>query len=302
MGQSEKNFINFLKNIPAKKGAFTLVELLVVIAIVGLLSTIVLAVTSGVGEQGRIAKSLQFSQHLENTLGDHLVGRWTFDETPELCGANKVCDTSGWGNNGTIAGAIPDNNTPSGQGWAMSFDGVDDYVNCGNSNTLKLSSNGGTVSLWFKTSTIPDSFDYILSRDTNGYTIQMNADGTLKVYWAAISGSALFLGSTPTNLANGAWHHFAFTIPLDSHISEFYVDGSLIGTDAFGTLGDNGSNLYIGGLGAVRNWQGLIDEVRIYNTALTTSQIQSQYYAGLNRLLAKGLMDETEYQEHLTKN
>jgi hypothetical protein len=48
------------------------------------------------------------------------------------------------------------------------------------------------------------------------------------------------------------------------------------------------------------NSSGLVDEVRIYNTALTVTQIESQYYAGLDRLLAKGLMNEAEYQQRLT--
>jgi hypothetical protein len=47
-------------------------------------------------------------------------------------------------------------------------------------------------------------------------------------------------------------------------------------------------------------FNGIIHEARVYNTAFTASQIQSQYYTGLNRLLAKGLMEEKEYRERLT--
>jgi hypothetical protein len=46
---------------------------------------------------------------------------------------------------------------------------------------------------------------------------------------------------------------------------------------------------------------GLVDEVRIYETALTSAQIEAQYYAGLHKLLSKGLMSEEEYQERLVK-
>jgi hypothetical protein len=49
----------------------------------------------------------------------------------------------------------------------------------------------------------------------------------------------------------------------------------------------------------IQFFDGSVDEARIYNTALTASQIQSQYYVGLNKLLAKGLIDETEYQQRL---
>jgi hypothetical protein len=44
----------------------------------------------------------------------------------------------------------------------------------------------------------------------------------------------------------------------------------------------------------------MIDEVLVYDTILSSAQIQSQYYTGLNRLLAKGLMNEEEYGRKLT--
>jgi hypothetical protein len=49
-------------------------------------------------------------------------------------------------------------------------------------------------------------------------------------------------------------------------------------------------------------YKGLIDEVRVHNAVLTISQIQSQYRAGLNRLLAKGLINGQEYRERLIVN
>jgi hypothetical protein len=49
-------------------------------------------------------------------------------------------------------------------------------------------------------------------------------------------------------------------------------------------------------------FNGLIDDVRIYSTILTASQVQSRYYAGLDRLLANGLISEKECQNHLILN
>jgi prepilin-type N-terminal cleavage/methylation domain-containing protein len=157
MGQSEKNFINFLKNIPIKKAAFTpyiifqrlrrisvlfkkersgsyitgftLVELLVVIAIVGLLSTIVLVSTSGLREQAEIAKTLQWAKSIDSLLGADAVGIWNMDENPASQGT-IIKDLSGWGNNGTFnTGEVGVNKSmPGVVGNAISFDGVDDYV------------------------------------------------------------------------------------------------------------------------------------------------------------------------------
>ena len=61
-------------------------------------------------------------------------------------------------------------------------------------------------------------------------------------------------------------------------------------------------NLAIGAMGcspASYNMKGFIDEVRIYEKALETAQVEALYYAGLDNLLAKGLIDEKEYQERI---
>jgi prepilin-type N-terminal cleavage/methylation domain-containing protein len=280
--------------------AFTLVELLVVIAIVGLLSTIVLAVTSGVSEQGRIAKGLQFSKHLENSLGDHLIGRWTFDETADLCGTNKVCDTSGWDNHGTINGAtIVDNDTPSGQGKFLSFDG-DDYVDAG-PNVNLVNNNPFTYSTWIKFSTSQ------LSRTIMGKHNDLIGGASMGIDTVAnkIKFHLNLYGSQRVNstmtLNDNTWHHIVGT--WDGDIIKLYIDGSInASSDVPNTLTFPAINFQIGRWvgGASQYFNGLVDEVCIYSTALTASQIQSQYYVGLDRLLAKGLIDEQEYQERLT--
>jgi len=290
-----------------KYSAFTLVELLVVIAIVGLLSTIVLAVTSGVSEQGRIAKSLQFSKHLENSLGDHLVGRWTFDETADLCGTNKVCDTSGWNNHGTMNnfvlpyGLVTD--TPSGQGKAMSFDGVDDYVNCGANESL--SPDYITIELWVKPNT---GYGYTHPRlyakgDSKQYRMTTTLEGRLYSYLdiEGVERNINVVGALEENV----WQYFVVTFDGTTHV--LYKNGQVIGNDntyqgkLISSDGLTSHNLLVGGY-ADRMLDGLIDEVRIYSTALTALQIQSHYYAGLNKLLANKQITEQEYQQRLTKN
>jgi prepilin-type N-terminal cleavage/methylation domain-containing protein len=289
--------------------AFTLVELLVVIAIVGLLSTIVLAVTSGVSEQGRIAKGLQFSKHLENSLGDHLVGRWTFDETADLCGTDKVCDTSGWDNHGTLINSptwrcANDNSsyTPSGQGCSIQFDGVDDYVSVGYVNKSILQPNHITLSVWSY-----NSSGYFLmhgepvNRNTSGYCLSTSSFNVITADGSKFSSD--FSASIPQN----KWVFIVAT--WDGNTMEVYVDG----TNIYSAVKGGGDIIYNVGRGIDSFFMhkytyadliagsGITDEVRIYNTALTVSQIRSQYYAGLNRLLVEGLIDEEEYQSKLMK-
>ena len=83
-----------------------------------------------------------------------------------------------------------------------------------------------------------------------------------------------FLNPIPT----GAWTHIAST--YDGAELRLYVNGTLVGTDLHtDTIDASGSDLYIGNRfapsGDVGSFQGLMDELRIYDTALSVSQVRS---------------------------
>jgi prepilin-type N-terminal cleavage/methylation domain-containing protein len=288
--------------------AFTLVELLVVIAIVGLLSTIVLAVTSGVSNQGRIAKGLQFSQHLQNTLGAEAVGIWNFDEGGT---SSTTYDISGWENNGifyTNDGAS-DKSVLGVVDKALFFDGIDDYVNCGNPESLK--SVNGTAALWAKAEVLQDD-KYVLSKASVAWS-GLNWGIRLRNYneiigWAAAigqggDGGTGWIQTGRVAAQAGRWYHLVFVWKYEGEQSQgfLYIDG-ILSTSTGLVAWPIGTNqlVRIGGTGYYsQKFNGSIDEIRIYNAALTASQIQFQYYAGLNRLLSEGLVSEKEYRSRL---
>jgi prepilin-type N-terminal cleavage/methylation domain-containing protein len=282
--------------------AFTLVELLVVITIVGLLSTIVLAVTSGVSEQGRIAKGLQFSQHLQNTLGVDAVGIWNMDEASASNGT-QISDISGWGNDGTLVtnNGTDSKSVPGVVNGALSFDGDGDYVDCGNDSSLNLT-DMITVEVWVKVSSLATS-DRIVEHaqwgPRRGYYFNTNTTSVGFVVQCDDVG----YGSSYYILPADQWVHLVGY--YDGSVVGLYANGALVGTPLEGPSSisptDSNKILAIGSNNGTSNfWDGQIDEVRIYNAALTSAQVQSNYYVGLNRLLAKGLMNETEYNERLT--
>jgi prepilin-type N-terminal cleavage/methylation domain-containing protein len=283
------------------KKAFTLVELLVVIAIIGLLSTIVLISTSGLREQAEIAKTLTWARSIDSTLGADAVGIWNMDENPASQGT-VIKDMSGWGNDGTLStGETGVNKSVAGVvGQAISFDGVDDYIDLPSSAILRLG-NEGTIAIWVKANSFSQDYN-IMYTSTGGADIDKapyiycSPDGKLNAY---LGGAARQGIPSDIYLSIGQWYLVLFTwdgsnVSLYANMDYYTIPQTVINQFT--------GNFRIGRYNPVtpeRIWDGLIDEVRIYNQALTASQIQSQYYAGLNKLLAKGLIDEIEYQERL---
>ncbi len=267
-----------------KNKSFTLIELLVVIALIGLLASIILVSLKGTREKAKIARGLEFSQSVQHALGADAVGIWSFDDCP----GGTANDASGYGNNGTIYGAFCTDDTPykivgSGQGkYALSF--VDDYVDCGSNVNLNMGTSPFTLEAWIKTSASGILQD-IMSRDdyydVGAWEFWVNSSGNLEL----ISNNNWT--SPPWYPVNdGKWHHVVgMRDSGDDRV--IYVDGQERGrnTDYFAGQNFNRTvTLKIGShVTAQRFFNGLIDEVRIYNEALPQAEIQKHYAEGLKR-------------------
>jgi hypothetical protein len=140
---------------------------------------------------------------------------------------------------------------------------VSSSVSIGSSWTLALWSN-------FPLATSPDGWRTMFRGATNDHHIIVDAGGNLGIY--ANSGPAWVSSGYNVNALSG-WHHI--TAVGSGSTTTFYVDGSPVGSPiAFKST----SNIdYIGNYqGGGQNW-GTFDDVRIYNQALNTSQIQDVY-------------------------
>ena len=80
------------------KKSFTLIELMVVVIVVGIISAIIYGSVTTINERTTFAKAQLFSQKLNNSLAENIVGQW------DLNGDTK--DLSGNGNDGAIAGTV----------------------------------------------------------------------------------------------------------------------------------------------------------------------------------------------------
>jgi hypothetical protein len=170
---------------------------------------------------------------------------------------------------------------------AFSLDGSNDFVQVTDNPNLRPTQF--TVDAWIKTTTIPDPIKpaFILARSgTIGFTgYELSVNYTSGVARVHVNLDQITFGTAlgNTNVADGNWHHVAGT--YDGTTIKIYVDGVLQGATTY-TAGVGyvpGDPLFIGkrqGVGNTSHFNGLIDEVEIFNRALSASDIQAIFNAG----------------------
>jgi hypothetical protein len=225
----------------------------------------VTATTAGAtGSPKTIPVTLNLSSPSSN-----LVGAWGFDEPS----GSTVSDSSGKGNTGTITGAT---RTTGGKvGGALSFNGTSDWVTIPDSNSLDVTS-GVTMEAWVRPTAIGSAWRAVMLKEQAGDLIYALYAGDSKgraaadVFTTADKGLS---GTTATPL--NAWTHLAAT--YDGTTLRIYVNGvQAASKPVSGTIRTSTGVLRIGGNSIWGEWfAGLIDEVRVYNTALTAAEIQA---------------------------
>jgi len=168
---------------------------------------------------------------------------------------------------------------------SLSFDGNDDWVNVPN-NALTNITDQITLSAWVKTST--NDVSVISKRDNanpwNGYILAIGANGGANngkiSYWPGNYPTYAWQYSNSTIVADGNWHHIVVT--HSGTTATFYLDGK---SDVTRTVGDRTNNstndLRISQeIDNIRTFNGLIDDVQIYNYALTAQQVKTLYSGG----------------------
>ncbi len=173
---------------------------------------------------------------------------------------------------------------PGKVGQAFSFDGVDDYVDIGDIADFEITSASSmSITGWVKTSAnalamVVTKMD-VFSPDF-GWLVWVTIQGVLELQIANNDDHVRI----ETNAVNDdQWHHFAATHDGSTGNVNLYVDSVLRGsaTESFGAIDDGGMPLRIG-MGSqegVAPFPGLIDEVRIYNRALTADEVKALYDA-----------------------
>ena len=293
--------------IKNKQKSFTLIELLVVIVIIGILAGVIMISTSSSIDKANFAKAQAFSSTVQNELLLNLVSEWTFDNISDL-------GEDAWGNNdGTLHNFANPATSTSGLanasdcvfGACLKFDGVDDYIGYTNTNNLKP--NYITISAWFNVKGNANLYRKIFSNGedwNDGHGTYLRITSAEKMQFAAFT-SSLNAGRhavSTNNVEYNIWQYMVGT--WNGSLSKLWIDGNLIANN---TSGSGSGVLYNDALNArvgscAENSQffnGLIDDVRIYDVALSSAQIKQNYIAGLDSLLSKGSISKEAYNERI---
>jgi len=210
-----------------------------------------------------------------------LVGWWKLDETS----GRDVKDSSGNGNLGKILSGMPRWQSSGGKiNGALLFDGKGDYIHLANESNFDFTGEV-TVAAWIKVNQFDKEWQTIVAKGDSAWRLQRNQDTNALEF--ACTGLQVpdgnpyggMYGNKAVN--DGKWHHVAGV--YDSEKMYIYIDSIVdVSQPASGAIATNDQPVFIGENAEMtgRFWNGLIDDVRVYNYALSEGQIAALYNEG----------------------
>ncbi len=218
-----------------------------------------------------------------------LKGYWSFNG--KSVSGTTVYDRSGAGNTGTLTNGPTV--TPGKIGQALNFDGTNDYVSVASATSIHPALPF-SFSFWVKPTTVSSAQGIFGSREAvqhDGYWSSIGSDGSVTINYGDGAGCDPADRRTKTSPAStlvaGQWQHVTGIISGATDMS-IYVNG----VDVGGTYSGTGGSISYGSLSILRlgsvggsggcpaaYFNGSMDEVRLYNRALSTTEIQAQYAA-----------------------
>lgn len=207
-----------------------------------------------------------------------LVAAYGFDES----GGGVALDASGNNNDGTLLG--PTRTVAGKFGAALSFDGVNDWVSVDDDATLDLT-DGMTLEAWVRPSTLAGVWRTVIFKETsNNFVYDLYAHDPQVTFGPTAEinvGGTITHTPATSSLPVDAWSHLAVT--YDGSDVQLFVSGSPVGDSVVsGNLMVSDGPLHIGGNIWGSYFSGLIDEVRIYNRALSAGEVQADMNAPVN--------------------
>jgi Tol biopolymer transport system component len=204
------------------------------------------------------------AEHLFEGAG--LVVHWALDETE----GDVAYDSAG-----NIDATVYNGQWSTGKvDGALLFNGLTTYMDC--SDSLRLGTRKTTLAMWLEPQHM-GGMRYVLSRARGGasdfdYVLMQHLEGQVEFAVAQVGSEPVSVMSNATTPLN-EWTHVA--VCLDGSEAAIYINGQLDASAGYGRrIQCDGCRLWISSLGGVtRFYNGKIDDIRIYNVAMTAEQI-----------------------------
>ena len=224
------------------------------------------------------ASSSNTCSNLTGSLATGLVGYWPF------CG--NANDESGNGNNGTVNGATLTTDRFGNVNSAYSF-GVNQTINAGAMSNLGNNPTNYTQSIWIKMPALPSGsnnyFPLLSKRHDNSGTdwmgLRVESDGKLKIFADDALYTGAIIGESGV-LNTNEWIHVVGI--KNGNIYTLYVNGVQVAsiTDSHAMSGSSMNMIFGAQLAWSKYFEGQLDDIAIWNRALTAAEIQELYTAG----------------------
>jgi len=236
--------------------------------------------------------SSQYSKHLiVEDVSQSLIAHWSLDEE-EMCIAHDSSDNHNHG----ILGPECNTLSPSWvqdrhqkQGKSLMFDGANDFIKISDHSALQIEEEI-TISAWVKLpDTLPDNDGTIIYKSATGandyfFTLiySKNHQGYGWVVSSQILENSNYIQSKNTAVP-GEWQHIIAT--FNGTDRNLYINNNRINDSTISAFSDdqNNSDIYIGQeASGIKKYNGIIDDVRIYNRVISESEIMSLYLGNIN--------------------
>ena len=236
-----------------------------------------------------VGKKIYINSSQNTKMTNGLIGLWSFDGA-DISGTTAY-DRSGRGNNGTLV-ASP-TKVAGKLGQSLSFNGTSQYVTLGNSVYIN-SGTPFTVACWVYLNGFAQQYPEPITLRTN----------TTAPFEIAFSNQTSYLGIIFGSGTDATWYHGKNDAPASTYVGKWthvvityngagvssgtnfklYTNGSSSAHNATGVYAATSQQSLLGGIGlaSYNAFSGKLDDVRIYNRALSASEVSQLYKLGTN--------------------
>ena len=211
--------------------------------------------------------------HSPRIVTDELVLCLDAGNTKSYSGSGTTwTDLSGKGNNGTLVNGVGYN---SSNGGSLSFDGTNDYVTSPSSSLFAFGTADFTLEVWIYPESFSDYTHMIALPSQNTFALKANkTDGAIYFY---TPGYTTYGSTSGWTLSLNTWNHVIFK--RESSVAYAFLNGSLKGSKSGFTNNFSAQVLNIRNGYTSEYAQCKISIAKIYNRALSASEIQQNFNA-----------------------